>query len=136
MSALAKLQMTTWCSLRGKVGDEVVGYPRRAHLRHQIVGRNLLRRDEDAILGPVGLFAPAIEEVGHVRVLLRLGQPEVGPSVRGEHVREVIAERLRREDDREVERPVVDRHRRRVEAGPVGSRESRRTGRRRARARA
>ena len=101
MSALAKLQMTTWCSPRREVGDEVVGDPRRAHLRHQIVGGDLLRRDEDAILALVGLLAPAVEEVGDVRVLLGLGQPQVGAAVRGEHVREVVAEGLRREDDRE-----------------------------------
>ena len=123
MSAFAKLQMTTWCRREREVGDEVVGDPRRAHLGHQVVGRDLLRGNEDAILARVGLFAAAVEEVRHVRVLLGLGQAEIGPAVRGEHVRQVVAERLRREHDRQVERPVVHRHRRRVEPGAAGSRE-------------
>ena len=117
MSALAKLQMTTWCR-PPRCRRRAVGDARRAHLRHQVVGRHLLRRHEDPILARVGLLAAAVEEVGDVRVLLRLGQAEVGAAVRGEHVGEVVAEGLRREGDRQVEGPVVHRHRRGVNRRP------------------
>ena len=50
MSAFAKLQMTTSCCVLIEVGDELVGDAGCAHLRHQVVGRDLLRRHEDAIL--------------------------------------------------------------------------------------
>ena len=69
------------------VGDAV-----GAHLRHQIVGRNLLRRHQDAILALVRLLPAAVEKVGDVRVLLGLGEPQIGAPVRFEDVGEVAAE--------------------------------------------
>ena len=43
-----------------------------AHLRLQVVGRHLGRRDKTAALAGELVFLSSIEEVGHVRVLLRL----------------------------------------------------------------
>ena len=102
---------------RGDVRDEGVGDGRRAHLGLQVVGRHLRRRNEDAILAAVGPFLAAVEEVGDVRVLLRLGQPQVGAAVRGQDLRHRARQVLRPERRREVERRVVLGHRRDRDAG-------------------
>ena len=74
---------------RVDVGDERVGDALRAHLGHQIVGRHLLRRDQDAVLAGIRLLASAVEEVRDVRVLLGFGEPQVGAAAGGEDVGEV-----------------------------------------------
>src|SRR2546426_8769382 len=52
---------------------EHVGDAGSAHLRHQVVGRDLLGGDEDALFAGVRGLDAAIEEVRDVGVLLGLG---------------------------------------------------------------
>ena len=85
----------------------------RAHLRLVVVGRHVARRRHElAHLAVVRLLAAAVEEVRHVRVLLRLGDVQLGAA----GVRDDRADRdlgvMRREHDREVPLLVVGGHRR------------------------
>ena len=98
MSGLAKLQMTTSCWLRGDAGDERVGDTRGAHLRLEIVGRDLGRGHQHAALADERLLAPAVEEIGDVRVLLGLGEPQIAQTVRGQDLGDVAGCRFRGED--------------------------------------
>ena len=90
--------------------DRIAQYIREAegtHLRAEIVGRHLLARYQQAILTlKWGLDAP-VEEVCHMRVLLRLGRLEHRLACLGHHFRHDVLHRLRREGDRYVERAVV-----------------------------
>src|SRR6185369_644482 len=57
--------------------DELVGHLARAHLRFEIVGRDLRRRHEYAVLAGIRLLDAAVEEVGDVRIFLRLGNAQL-----------------------------------------------------------
>ncbi len=57
-----------------------------------------------------GLLAPAVEEVRHVRVLLRLGAPELRETGARDDLGEDVRVGLLRERDRKAERAVVRRH--------------------------
>src|SRR4029077_14393065 len=84
----------------GEVGDDEVECPRtdrldqgvgdtdRAHLRLEVVGRDLRTRDEQALLARVRRLDAAVEEVRHVGVLLGLRDMELAPARLREYLRE------------------------------------------------
>ena len=57
--------------------DQCCGHAGRAHLGLLVVGSDLCRRHQLAILARERLLASAVEEVGHVRVLLGFGGVEL-----------------------------------------------------------
>ena len=83
----------------------------RAHLRLLVVGRDVLgRRDHRALFPGERLLAAAVEEVGHVRVLLRLRAAKLRePGARDDLREDVGVERLG-ERDGEREALVVGGH--------------------------
>ena len=74
--------------------DDPVGDFRRAHLRLQVVGGHLRRRNQDAFLAGEGLFAATGEEEGDVGVLLGLGDAQLGLAVVGQVLAEHVGQRL------------------------------------------
>ena len=89
------------------VVDERVGEAGRAHLRLQVVGRDLRRRHQDAVLPRVRPFLAAVEEIGDVGVLLGLRQAQVGAAGRRQDLRHVARERRRVEGHGQTEGGVV-----------------------------
>ena len=74
---------------------------RGAHLRREVVGRDLaVRRHEDAVLAGERLLDAAVEEVGDVGVLLRLGHVELALA-EARQVRRQRVDDERRERDRD-----------------------------------
>ena len=71
--------------------DQGVGDPGRAHLRLEVVRRDLRARDQAAILAGQRRLASAVEEVRDVGVLLGLGDVELPPA----GVRRGMGERVR-----------------------------------------
>ena len=96
----------------------------QAHLRLQIVGGHLGAGHEDALLARVGRLAPTVEEEGHVRVLLRLGQAQVAEAGGGHHVGEEAVEADGRKGLGQVQRGVVLGHRREVDLREARAREA------------
>ena len=89
----------------------------RRHLRLVVVARDVSGRvDEDPLLPRERLLAPAVEEVGDVRVLLGLRRVELADAVGREHLGEHVLDLLIPEDDREVEVVPVAGHCRQVDA--------------------
>jgi len=84
----------------------------RAHFRFEVVRRDLRRRNQDALLAGETRFLAAIEEVGHVRVLLRLRDPQVRDAAFAEHLPEHVDEPVHGEDDGKRELRRVGGHRR------------------------
>ena len=78
----------------------------RAHLRLQIVGRDLRRIDKNAVLARIRSLYAAVKEEGDVRVLLRLGDARLRLAVR----RQIFAERIGQGNLLECYGLVRDRH--------------------------
>ena len=82
-----------------------------------VVARDVARRvDEDPLLLVERLLAAAVEEVRHVRVLLRLGGVELADAVLAQHLGERPLDDVLGERDGEREVVAVARHRREVDA--------------------
>ncbi len=96
-----------------------VGHARRAHLRLQVVRRHLLRRHQQAFFALVRRLNPAVEEIGHVRVLLRLGGAEHRLAAFGQHFGDDAGQDHRSERDGKRECGVVLRHRDEPDRGAV-----------------
>jgi hypothetical protein len=62
-------------------GDELVCHFRGRHFGLQVIGRHFGRLRHEAILTVERHLAPAVQEEGHVGVLLGLGQTELGFSL-------------------------------------------------------
>ena len=79
-----------------------------AHLRHQVIGRELpRRRDQHAVLAGILLFHTAVEEERDMRVLLSLGDAQLlEPRVRDDLAHRVF-QFLRRERHREIHEGLV-----------------------------
>ena len=90
--------------------DDGVGDAGRGHLGREVVGSDLLGRNEDAVFAGERLFDASVEEVGNVRVLLGLGDAEVAQTSVGHDVGEEVFHRLGWDDDGKVEVFVVLRH--------------------------
>ena len=87
--------------VEGRVADRLdhgVRDPRCAHLRGQIVSRHFLRRHQDPVLAGKRLFNAAVEEVGHVGILLRFGNPQIAQIGLGQHIRQQILHGLGQDD--------------------------------------
>jgi hypothetical protein len=85
----------------------------RTHLGLQVVGRHVARRgDQDAILARERLLAPAVEEVGDVRVFLGLGDAQLASPRGCDELAEARAHSGRGENRRQPEGLVVFRERR------------------------
>ena len=96
---------------------EALGRLARRHLGLVVVARDVARaRDEDPRLARPLLLAAAVEEVGDVRVLLRLGDVQLSQAGSGQHLRERVLDLDLAEDDGAVELVAVSRHRRQVVA--------------------
>ena len=90
-----------------------VGDAGRAHLRHEIVRRDLLARHEQPVLARKRRLDAAVEEVRHVRVLLRLGRAEHASCPRWTPLRRRCSPSTAAGRRRAAsKRPVVRRHRR------------------------
>ena len=83
-----------------------------AHLRLEIVSRNLRTRHENAILALVRLLNAAVEEERDVRVLLRLCDTQLRHAVVLDDLAERLCDGLRRECDLRVHAVLVLRERR------------------------
>ena len=68
--------------------DEDVGDADRAHGGLEVVGRDARTGDELALLARIGRLDAAVEEVGHVGILLGLGDVELVPAGLGEGLRQ------------------------------------------------
>ncbi len=90
---------------------EDVGDALRAHGGRQVVRGHLLRRDQDSLLATVGCLDPAVEEVGHVRILLRFGGAELRPPRVRQDLRHDPRHREWRKRLREGKGLVILRHR-------------------------
>ena len=89
MSALAKLMIANAkLAARPSARTKAVGRLARAHLRLVVVGRHVARRGHElAHLALVRVLLAAVEEVRHVRVLLRLGDVQLRAAGVGDHLR-------------------------------------------------
>ena len=97
-----------------------VGDTGGAHLGALVVGGDVaLRGDEQPLLPLVGGLEPAVEEVGHVGVLLGLGGTEHRLAAVGEHLRDDLGEHHGAERHRERKGLVVLRHRHQRHPRPV-----------------
>jgi hypothetical protein len=63
---------------------------RRRHLGLEVVGRNLRRGNHDAVLAAIRLLLAAVEEIGDVRVLLRLRHSQLDTTRVGDDLAEHI----------------------------------------------
>ena len=79
ISAFAKFITITSKSFLPMASSTTFGDALRAHLRLQIVSRDLRRRHHLALFAGERLLDAAVEEVSHVRVLLGLGDAQVLP---------------------------------------------------------
>ena len=124
MSALAKLTSAKPV-LRRQIPAQHVGDPGGAHLGLQVVGGDVARRvDQPPLLAVGAVLAAAVEEVGHVRVLLGLGDMQLGDAGLGQGLGQHVRDRLRRVGGRSVE--VV---RSTASSGPATGAADRRRGR-------
>ena len=82
--------------------DHLVGDDVGAHLRLHVIGRNLGRGDQRAVLARVGLLDAAVEKEGDVRVLLRFRNPQLGEALVGDVLAEGVVEALRLEGHLDV----------------------------------
>ena len=95
------------------VGDLVGG-----HLGLAVVARHVTRRGHEDSLLPLPLpLLPAVQEVSHVRVLLRLRDVELARSRLREHLGERVLHDLLREGDRAVEVVLILGHRGELDSG-------------------
>src|SRR3954454_21447064 len=102
---------------RLELDAEALGDFGRGHLRFLVVRADLARaRHEQARLGRPLVLAAAVEEVSHVRVLLRLRRVQLAQAVFGEHLGERLVDLLLAEDHRAGKVVAVVRHRGQVEA--------------------
>ena len=106
------------CVARSDLVAEAGGDLSSRHLRLVVVARHVSRtRDEDPGLARPLVLAPAVEEVGDVGVLLRLGDMQLARAVLGEHLGHRLRDVLLLERHRARETLLVSRHRREIEAG-------------------
>ena len=75
--------------------DDAVGDDRCVHLRLQVVGGDVRRRDQDALFALERLFAAAGEEEGDVGVFLGFGDAQLGLALLGQVFAEHVGQRLR-----------------------------------------
>ena len=87
--------------------DQLVGDLGRAHLGLEVVGRDLRRRHQDAVLAGIDRLDAAVEEIGDVRVLLGLGDAQLRQAEAREVFAEAVRDRLRREGDRQARELVA-----------------------------
>ena len=87
--------------------QDFVRHLHRAHLRLQIVGRDLGRRNDLAILARHRFLDPAVKEISDVRIFLRLGDAQLLLARRAHHIAENVLERLRPENDRAIVGRVI-----------------------------
>ena len=91
---------------------EPFGDLRGGHLGLLVVGAHVARaRHEDSGLPAPLLFAAAVEEVRHVRVLLGLGDVELPHALLGKGLRERLVDLLLAERGRAIEVVAIARHR-------------------------
>ena len=100
---------------RGRPGlqrlDDAVGDRHRRHLGREVVGRDVaVRRHQPALLARERLLDAAVEEVGHVRVLLGLGGAQLRHAALGQHLAQDHRQALGRERRRHVDLGVVLGH--------------------------
>ena len=126
MSVFAKFTTMTSCFALASASTTRSVTRGRAHLGLEVVGRDLRRRDEDALLALERLLAAAVEEERHVRVLLGLGDPELAHPERLHDLAEDLVERDRAEQhrEREVRAVLGHRHEERDRASRSGTRRS------------
>ena len=104
---------------------QLVGQLVRAHLGLQVVGRNLGRRHQHALLAGIGCLDSAVEEIGDVRVLLGLGNAQLPEPLPGDVFAETVADVLRQECRRQREvRAVAGQRAVVTEFGYVASRKT------------
>ena len=107
MSGLAKLIIDHVEAAQGDLIRRALGDLSRAHRGLQVVGCDLGRRDQHALLEGERLLHAAIEEVGYVRVLLGLGDAKLVQSGFGHNLPERVVKLGGREQDaQEVAEPV------------------------------
>ncbi len=108
----------------GERCSDLLGDDRRGHLGSEVVARHVAgRRNENPLFAiPRGLVA-AVEEIGHVCVLLGLGSVELAQTGRAQHLGERGGDVLFLERDRRDDVLGVSRHRRQVDARVPEARE-------------
>ena len=79
--------------------DALLGDGGLAHLRLEVIGRDLGGRDQRAVLARIFLFHAAVEEERDVRVLLGLGDAQLSHAQVGDILAEGVLEALRLERD-------------------------------------
>ena len=79
--------------------DQLLGHLGGAHLRQQVVGRHLRGVHQDAVFVLELQLAAAVEEEGHVGVLLRLGDAQLALAGLGDGLAEGIVHQLLVEED-------------------------------------
>ena len=75
--AVGEVQADEIVFLRIERLDQLVLHLVGAHLGLKVVGRHLGRSDQNAVFAGEFLLAAAVEEEGHVRILLRLGDAQL-----------------------------------------------------------
>src|SRR5690554_7983908 len=76
--------------------DQLVGYFRRAHFRLQVVGGDFRGWHQDAVFAFKRSFQAAIEEEGHVGVLLGFGNAQLGFALAGHVFAKAVGQLLGR----------------------------------------
>ena len=110
MSALAKFA-TTRSNAVSLTAFTIVSPMRFGlHLRRQVVGGHLQRRNQRAVFAGERRLDAAVEEVRHVRKLLRLRHAQVAQLVRRQNVGQNVVHRLRQNHQRQLVELVVLRH--------------------------
>ena len=82
-----------------------------AHGRRKIIGWHVAGRgNKDAVLAVKGLFHAAVEEIGHVGVLLRFREAQLAKPRSGDHLAQNHGNVLIREGNRDGQSRVVGCH--------------------------
>ena len=93
----------------------------RAHLRRVVIRGDVLGAlHHAALLAGEGLLFAAVEEIRHVRILLRLGDAHLREAGAAHDLAQRVGRALVGEGEREARRVLVARHRRDVDLGPLG----------------
>ena len=109
---------------RSPVLDEGVGGTAGAHLWLVVVGGDVARRFDQAVLFPLQLLLlAAVEEVGDVGVLLGLGDVQLAAAGLGDRLRQRRLRPLLREGDRVRPLLAVGGHRRQLQGRRAAARE-------------
>ena len=90
--------------------QQLVRHQLRTHLRLQIIGCHLRRRDQDPILTGVRFFLATVKEKGHMSIFFSFGDPQLLKLPVGQHLAQGIRQSFRRKCHRRFDSFIILSH--------------------------